>query len=68
MTRLTGAAKAAHERKVLLDAARRAITRCHLTYVTYGGPHYCLTCGVTVGPTWQAKAAHAGVLRKDKTP
>lgn len=40
----------------------------HLTYVTYGGPHYCLTCGVTVGPTWQAKAAHAGVLRKDKTP
>lgn len=28
----------------------------HLTYVTYGGP------------TWQAKAAHAGVLRKDKTP
>ena len=27
MTRLTGAAKAAHERKVLLDAARRAITR-----------------------------------------
>ena len=27
MTRLTGAAKASHERKILLDAARRAITR-----------------------------------------
>ena len=38
----------------------------HLTYVTYGGPHYCLTCGVTVGPTWQAKAAHAGVLAVPK--
>lgn len=27
MTRLTGAAKAAHERRILLDHARRAITR-----------------------------------------
>ncbi len=35
MTRLTGAAKAAHERKVLLDAARRAITRRDTDSVLY---------------------------------
>lgn len=35
MTRLTGAAKAAHERKILLDAARRAITRRDTDSVLY---------------------------------
>ena len=41
----------------------------HLAFISLdGGPHHCMTCGARVGPTWQAKAAHAGVLRKDKTP
>lgn len=41
--------------------------RPHITFVTFdGGPHYCLTCGVQVGPSWQAKALHAGVLTRTK--
>lgn len=35
-----------------------------------GSPHYCLTCGATGAPTWQDKAAYAGVLAtlKETTP
>jgi hypothetical protein len=40
----------------------------HLAYIAHEGVTRCATCWETVGPTWQAKAAHAGVLRKDKTP
>lgn len=41
--------------------------RPHITFVSFdNGPHYCLTCGVQVGPSWQAKALHAGVLARTK--
>jgi hypothetical protein len=41
--------------------------RPHVTFVSFdGGPAYCLTCGVQVGISWQAKARHAGVLARSK--
>lgn len=39
----------------------------HLAFISLdGGPHHCMTCGARVGPTWQAKAAHAGALAVPK--
>ena len=38
----------------------------HLAFIVQRGVTRCMTCGVAVGPTWQDKARHAGVLAKTK--
>lgn len=38
----------------------------HLAFIVQRGVTRCLTCGVAVSPTWQAKARHAGVLARSK--
>lgn len=42
----------------------------HLAYITREGVTRCATCWKHVGPSWQAKARHAGVLAapKETTP
>ena len=38
----------------------------HLAFIVQRGVTRCMTCCARVGPTWQDKARHAGVLAKNK--
>ena len=38
----------------------------HLAFIVQRGVTRCMTCWARVGPTWQDKARHAGVLARTK--
>lgn len=38
----------------------------HLAFICNQGVTRCTTCWTSVGPSWQAKARHAGVLARSK--
>jgi hypothetical protein len=38
----------------------------HLAFIVQRGVTLCMTCWTRVGPSWQDRARHAGVLARSK--